>query len=159
MIVFKERWEWQWFEIKATERFASIQLDIQPEPNLDYKKNRIFPKLQIGRFHIKEKLGIRTKQSRDKALLDELLPADMIQKLTNFDISKKNPNARECRKCKKMNIGNSMNPSIQCECGAIYCFYHDVAHVNGTCEDYARRVQRVDLASQAAIKASTSLYM
>ena len=70
---------------------------------------------------------------------------------------KTNPNARECPTCSQFSTsGSEENPEMKCEgCGTVFCYLHNNAHPEISCQEYVRRTAKTDLWSAATIKATS----
>ena len=70
---------------------------------------------------------------------------------------KTNPNARECPTCSHFSTsGSEENPEMKCEgCGTVFCYLHNNAHPEISCQEYVRRTAKTDLWSTATIKATS----
>ena len=66
---------------------------------------------------------------------------ELVDKYKYFQFTKQNPDARECPRCKALQMGSAATPSMTCgSCGCVYCFFHSGAHPNRTCEEYEKSI-------------------
>jgi hypothetical protein len=66
---------------------------------------------------------------------------ELVDKYKYFQFTKQNPDARECPRCKALQMGSAVTPSMTCgSCGCVYCFFHSGAHPNRTCEEYEKSI-------------------
>ncbi|CAM9435052.1 unnamed protein product, partial [Ectocarpus fasciculatus] len=77
------------------------------------------------------------------------------QKFITFKEAKSNPNMRVCGSCGHHCYGSKEDPSITCECGAQFCFLHDLAHPNVSCAVYASRIRKTELESDCLVRRIT----
>jgi hypothetical protein len=84
-----------------------------------------------------------------------LVDTETYQKYLTFKESKANPNMRVCATCSRHCYGSSDTPSMTCECGAQFCFTHDLAHPGVSCAVYASRVRKTELESDRLVKRIT----
>jgi hypothetical protein len=58
----------------------------------------------------------------------------LYEKYEYFTFMKANPDARECPKCKHLQIGSPGSPEMTCnDCSYVYCYFHSASHPNSTC--------------------------
>lgn len=100
-----------------------------------------------------------------KSLKSSILDSDEVKLLATAEVFNKyiryknvqgNEHYRECPTCGTSVIHESVNPEIVCvNCSAKYCFMHGNAHLNTTCDDYARKINQELKASTALINRIT----
>jgi hypothetical protein len=65
------------------------------------------------------------------------------KKYKRFRDVKTNTRFRECPKCKEGYVGDPEHPAILCvQCSTVYCYFHNDAHPNQGCTDYAAHLNK-----------------
>ena len=65
------------------------------------------------------------------------------KKYKRFRDVKTNTRFRECPKCKEGYVGDPEHPAITCvQCSTVYCYFHNDAHPNQGCTDYAAHLNK-----------------
>jgi hypothetical protein len=88
-----------------------------------------------------------------------LVTPDVYEKYVRFCAVKSDPNYRECSQCNRQleptfdeSHSHVTNNTLVCgECGNITCFVHGDSHPSETCAQYARRVRKVENASNRLV--------
>lgn len=84
-----------------------------------------------------------------------LVDEDVYRKYVTFKEARSNPNMRVCSLCSRHCYGSKESPTIACECGAKFCFLHDLAHPDVSCAVYANRVRKLELESSRLMRRIT----
>lgn len=79
---------------------------------------------------------------------------ETFEKQLKFSLMKENRDYRECPKagCHNMMLGNKKEPVMVCDkCGTNFCFFHNDAHPNKSCWQYAWQSRKAEIAAKRKI--------
>ena len=85
-----------------------------------------------------------------------MVDSDTFDKYERFIAQAENPDIRVCSKCKSIcSSGSTKKPSIQCQCGHVYCFTHGDAHPRRSCAEWVRDNMATEASTLRFIKDTT----
>jgi len=94
--------------------------------------------------------GTDCRATATKEEVKRLSDNETYQKYLRFKMKNDDPNVRECPKCKELNTpiideeGEIQAEMVCSTCGAQFCYYHSNAHEGQSCEEYRRKISKLE---------------